>query len=325
MQIGLVGLGKMGASMARKLCRADIHVVGFDANGKSADGLQNEPGFNAAYSLDALLNACNTPRVLWLMLPAGEPTQRVVDELLCKLTGGDVLVNGANSFYKTSMVHAEKFRDLGVQFIDAGVSGGIHGLKNGYCIMAGGEAAAIKRVERVLNALSPHPNQWLHCGPSGAGHFVKMVHNGIEYGMMQAYAEGFSLLAAKRELDLDIGAIAENWRHGSVVQSWLLDLTAEFLKSDQSLTGIAPSVADSGEGRWTAIEAIELGIPTPVMSLALMTRFSSQGRDDYAAKLLAMMRKGFGGHGVMSKVAEDADTAFNHAGFDRENAAAAKK
>ena len=298
MQIGLVGLGKMGANMALKLCRADIHVVGFDANGKSVDALQNEPGFDGAYSLDALLNAVSTPRSLWLMLPAGGPTERVIEDLLFKLTPGDLLVNGANNFYKASVAHAERFREIGVQFIDAGVSGGIHGLKNGYCIMAGGEAAAISRVERVLNALSPHQNQWLHCGPSGSGHFVKMVHNGIEYGMMQAYAEGFSLLTAKREFDLDIGAIAENWRHGSVVQSWLLDLTADFLKGDEALSGIAPSVADSGEGRWTAIEAIELGIPAPVMSLALMSRFASQGHDDYASRLLAMMRKGFGGHAV---------------------------
>ena len=298
MQIGLVGLGKMGANMAMKLCRADIHVVGFDASGKSVDALQNEPGFDGAYSLDAMLNAFKTPRLVWLMLPAGETTARVIDELLFKLTAGDVLVNGANSFYKTSIEHAEKFRDIGVQFVDAGVSGGVHGLANGYCIMAGGEAAAIKRIERVLNALSPHANQWLHCGPSGAGHFTKMIHNGIEYGMMQAYAEGFSLLTAKREFDLDIAAIAENWRHGSVVQSWLLDLTADFLKGDQALDGIAPTVADSGEGRWTAIEAIELGVPAPVMSLALMTRFASQGHGDYAAKLVAMMRKGFGGHAV---------------------------
>ena len=298
MQIGFVGLGKMGASMAMKLCRANIHVVGFDTAAASVDALQNEPGFDGAYSLDALLNAFKTPRVVWLKLPAGEATARITEELLFKLTPGDLLVNGANSFYKTSIEYAVKFRDIGVQFIDAGVSGGIHGFKNGYCIMAGGEAAAVKRIERVLNALSPHQGQWLHCGPSGAGHYVKMIHNGIEYGMMQAYAEGFSLLTAKREFDLDIGAVAENWRHGSVLQSWLLDLTAGFLNGDQALDGIAPVVGDSGEGRWTAIEAIELGIPAPVMSLALMARFASQGQDEYAAKLQAMMRKSFGGHVV---------------------------
>ena len=297
MQIGLVGLGKMGAGIATKLCRANIHVVGYDAVGESVDTLSSEPGFDGAYSLDAMLNALKTPRILWLMLPAGEPTARIVDELLLKLTEGDLLIDGANSFYKTSVEHAAKCRDIGVQFVDAGVSGGIHGLKNGYCIMAGGESVAINRIERVLNALAPETGQWLHCGPSGSGHFVKMVHNGIEYGMMQAYAEGFSLLTAKREFDLDIGAIAENWRHGSVVQSWLLDLTAEFLNGDSALNSIVPRVPDSGEGRWTAIEAIELGIPAPVMSLALMTRFASQGQDEYSAKLLAMMRKGFGGHG----------------------------
>ncbi|MEQ1517876.1 MAG: phosphogluconate dehydrogenase (NAD(+)-dependent, decarboxylating) [Usitatibacteraceae bacterium] len=301
MQVGLIGLGKMGANMALRMCRANIHVIGFDADAKSVDALQNEPGFDGAYSLDAMLNAFTTPRILWLMLPAGEVTARMVDELLFKLTAGDLVVNGGNSFYKTSVEQAEKFRGIGVQFVDAGISGGVFGLKNGYCIMAGGESTAIKRVERVLNALSPNADQWLHCGPSGAGHFVKMVHNGIEYGMMAAYAEGFALMSAKREFDLDIGAIAENWRHGSVVQSRLLDLTAEFLRSDQALSGVAPSVPDSGEGRWTAIEAIELGVPAPVMSLALLTRFASRGHGEYAAKLQAMMRKGFGGHPVIKQ------------------------
>lgn len=298
MQIGMIGLGKMGASMARKMCRANIHVVGFDADGKSVDALTNEPGFNPAYSLDALLNGLQLPRKLWLMLPAGKATNHTLEELRLKLTPGDLVVNGANSHYKETVKAAEMFRAADIQFVDAGVSGGVHGLANGYCIMVGGEAAAVKRVERQLNALSPGEHQWLHVGPSGAGHFVKMVHNGIEYGMMQAYAEGFSLLSGKREFDLDIAAIAENWRQGSVVQSWLLDLTAQFLKADQDLVGIAPQVPDSDGGRWTAMEAIEQGIPTPVMSLALMSRFASQGQDEYASKLLAMMRKGFGGHSV---------------------------
>ena len=298
MQIGMIGLGKMGANMATRLCRADIHVVGYDADGKSVDGLINEPGFDGAYSLDALLNALPEPRKVWVMLPAGKPTNQTLQELKLKLAPGDVVVNGGNTFYKETLAAAEAFRLAEIQLVDVGVSGGVHGLENGYCLMVGGEATAVQRLERILTALAPAPNQWLHTGPSGAGHFVKMVHDGIEYGMMQAYAEGFALLAAKREFDLDIGAIAENWRRGSVVQSWLLDLTARFLKEDQDLVGIAPRVADSGEGRWTAVEAIELGIPAPVMSLALMSRFASQGSDEYAARLQAMMRKGFGGHAV---------------------------
>ena len=298
MQIGMVGLGRMGANMAMRLCRSNIHVVGYDASGKSVDTLASEPGFDAAYSLDALLNALPVPRKVWVMLPAGKATNQTLDELRMKLAPGDLVVNGGNSFYKETVSAAEAFRLADIQFVDAGVSGGVHGLANGYCIMVGGESTAVHRLQRILTALAPQPNQWLHTGPSGAGHYVKMVHNGIEYGMMQAYAEGFALLAAKREFDLDIGAIAENWRHGSVVRSWLLDLTAQFLKDDQDLVGIAPLVPDSGEGRWTAMEAIEQGIPAPVMSLALMSRFASQGRGEYEAKLLAMMRKGFGGHAV---------------------------
>ncbi len=304
MQIGMVGLGKMGANMALRLCRANVHVVGNDARGGSVDALVNEPGFDGAYSLDAMLNALPLPRKVWVMLPAGKATNQTLDELRLKLAPGDLVVNGGNSFYKETVIAAEAFRLAEIQFVDAGVSGGVHGLAHGYCIMVGGESTAILRLERILKALAPQPNQWLHTGPSGAGHYVKMVHNGIEYGMMQAYAEGFALLAAKREFDLDIGAIAENWQQGSVVRSWLLDLTARFLKDDQDLVGIAPRVPDSGEGRWTAMEAIELGIPAPVMSLALMSRFASQGSDEYEAKLLAMMRRGFGGHDVVRQEEE---------------------
>jgi 6-phosphogluconate dehydrogenase len=299
MQIGMIGLGRMGGAMVEKICVADIHVVGFDADAKSVDSLANVAGFDGAYSLDSMLNAMPAPRIIWLMLPAGKATHNILEELRFKLTAGDLIVNGANQLYKTSIVEAETFRECGVSLIDAGIAGGVHGAAHGYCIMLGGEAVAVKRIERVLNGLAPDANQWLHCGPSGAGHYAKMVHNGIEYGLMQAYAEGFSLLSAKREFDLDIAAIAENWRHGSVVRSWLLDLTADFLKRDRALDGVAPVVPDSGEGRWAAQEAIELGVPAPVLSSALISRFVSQGEDEYSAKLLAMMRKGFGGHAVM--------------------------
>jgi 6-phosphogluconate dehydrogenase len=233
------------------------------------------------------------------MLPAGDVTEQHLDELATLLAPGDLAVDGANSFYKDSMRRGAALAKRGLAFVDAGVSGGVWGLDNGYALMLGGEAAAVARLKPAIEVLAPAKDRgWLHCGPVGAGHFVKMIHNGIEYGMMQAYAEGFALMKARADFHLDLGAIAEMWRHGSVVRSWLLDLSAEFLARDQELKEIAPFVADSGEGRWTALEAIEQGVPAPVMSLALMMRYASQGRDEYAAKLLAMMRKGFGGHGV---------------------------
>jgi 6-phosphogluconate dehydrogenase len=299
MQIGMIGLGRMGGAMVQKICAADIHVVGFDADAQSVDALVNVAGFDGAYSLDSMLNAMPAPRVVWIMLPAGRDTHCNLEELRFKLTPGDLVVNGANQHYKTSVLEAEAFRECGISLIDAGVAGGVHGEAHGYCIMLGGEAVAVKRIERVLNGLAPAANQWLHCGPSGAGHYTKMIHNGVEYGLMQAYAEGFSLLSAKREFDLDLAAIAENWRHGSVVRSWLLDLTADFLKHDRALDGVAPIVPDSGEGRWAAQEAIELSVPAPVLSAALNSRFVSQGEDEYSSKLLAMMRRGFGGHAVV--------------------------
>jgi 6-phosphogluconate dehydrogenase len=231
------------------------------------------------------------------MLPAGEITQQHVDQLSALLSPGDIVVDGANSWYKDSMRRGQALAAKKLHYIDAGVSGGVWGLENGYALMLGGEKAAMDRLLPAIRVLAPAPDHgWLHCGSVGSGHFVKMVHNGIEYGMMQAYAEGFALMKARKDFDLDLGAVAEMWRHGSVVRSWLLDLTAEFLARDQELKDIAPFVADSGEGRWTALEGIEQGVPTPVMSLALMMRFASQGKDEYADRLLAMMRQGFGGH-----------------------------
>ena len=297
MQIGMAGLGRMGANMARRLRKGGIEVVAWNRNASVTEQLATEAGLTAAADLDALIAALAPPRVVWLMLPAGDVTQEHLDRLAPLLAAGDVVVDGANSWYKDSLRRGRELAARKLHFVDAGVSGGVWGLENGYALMLGGDAAAIQRLTPVIHALAPAPDRgWLHCGPAGAGHFVKMVHNGIEYGMMQAYAEGFSLMQARTDLKLDLAAIAETWRHGSVVRSWLLDLTADFLKHDQELKDIAPLVADSGEGRWTAQEGIELGIPTPVMSLALMMRFASQGKDDYGDKLLAMMRKGFGGH-----------------------------
>jgi 6-phosphogluconate dehydrogenase len=236
---------------------------------------------------------------VWLMLPAGGPTEETVEALSGLLVAGDLIVDGGNAWYKDSIARAAGVRGRGLYFVDAGVSGGIWGLENGYGLMLGADAAAIAPLKAILQALAPAPDRgWVHCGPSGSGHFAKMIHNGIEYGMMQAYAEGFALLRAKHEMELDVAAIAEAWRHGTVIRSWLLDLTAAALAEDSTLSGIAPRVADSGEGRWTAAEAIELGVPAPVITAALIERFTSQGGADYGNRLLARMRQGFGGHAV---------------------------
>ncbi len=297
MKLGLLGLGRMGANMVRRLRRGGVDVVAWNRNAEVARALARETAASAADDVDALIAQLKPPRVLWLMLPAGETTQQHVDLLVPRLAAGDIVVDGANSYYKDSMRRAAALAEHKLQYVDAGVSGGVWGLENGYALMLGGEPAAIARLKPAIEVLAPAPDRgWLHCGPSGAGHFVKMVHNGIEYAMMQAYAEGFALMKARADFNLDLAAVAETWRHGSVVRSWLLDLTAEFLKDDQKLDDIAPVVADSGAGRWTALEAVEQGVPAPVISLALMMRFASQGKDEFGDKLLAMMRRGFGGH-----------------------------
>jgi 6-phosphogluconate dehydrogenase len=298
-QIGMVGLGRMGGNMARRLARAGLGVVAWDRAAGARAAIAGEERVQVVDTLPALVAALPAPRVIWLMLPAGAPTEATITELRDELAVGDVLVDGANAWYRDSMRRAQELAQLGLQFVDAGVSGGVWGLVTGYGLMVGGTAEAVQRVEPFLRALAPAADRgWLHCGPSGAGHFTKMVHNGIEYGLMQAYAEGFALLRAKQDFELDVAKIAESWRHGTVIRSWLLDLTAEFLAEDSRLESIAPVVADSGEGRWTAIESVELGVPTPVMTLALMQRFASQGRGDYADRLLARLRQSFGGHAV---------------------------
>jgi 6-phosphogluconate dehydrogenase len=233
------------------------------------------------------------------MLPAGDVTESYVEQMSSLLSAGDILIDGANSWFKDSMRRGTMLQASGIHFVDAGVSGGVWGLDNGYALMVGGDEAALATITPILKALAPAPDRgWLHTGPIGSGHYAKMVHNGIEYGMMQAYAEGFALLESREDFNIDLSALAESWRHGSVVRSWLLDLVAEFLATDQELDDVEPFVADSGEGRWTAIEAIEQGVPAPVMSTALMMRFASQGRQDFASRMLAMMRKGFGGHAI---------------------------
>jgi 6-phosphogluconate dehydrogenase len=301
MQIGMVGLGRMGANMARRMARKSVHVAAYDISPVARGALERELGVTAHADLSALVQALPVPRVVWVMLPSGEITEQALQTLVKLLARGDVIVDGGNANYRDSQRRAGWLTECGLGFVDAGVSGGVWGLDKGYALMLGGETEAVAKVEAFAKLLAPAPNRgWIHCGPAGAGHYVKMIHNGIEYGMMQAYAEGLSMMKAKSEFELDLAAITEAWRHGSVVRSWLLDLTADFLKNGHALDSISPVVDDSGEGRWTAIEAIELGVPAPVMSLALMARFASQGKNDYASKLLAMMRAGFGGHAVQS-------------------------
>ena len=297
MEIGIVGLGRMGANMARRLARSGVRVVCYDQAEPARKALAGEKQVEGAENLAALCARLTGERVIILSLPAGDAVEQTIRDLLPLCSSGDTVVDCGNSYYRDSMRRALALSQQGLRYIDAGVSGGIHGLEGGYCLMLGGTPKSIEMFEPFAKRLAPHAERgWLHCGPSGAGHFAKMVHNGIEYGMMQSLAEGFALLAARPELDIDVGRLADTWRHGSVVRSWLLDLCSEILKNNEDLSGIAPIVADSGEGRWTALESIELGVPTPAITAALMNRFSSQGRSDYTRRLLAMMRAGFGGH-----------------------------
>ncbi|HEY7902863.1 MAG TPA: decarboxylating 6-phosphogluconate dehydrogenase [Casimicrobiaceae bacterium] len=299
MHIGIIGLGRMGGNMARRLARGGVRVSGYDPSPAAAAALAAEGVAGSAASLAALAAALPAPRIFWMMVPAGDATESTFEALCGVAAPGDLVVDGGNAFYKDSQRRAEAAAARGIEFVDCGVSGGVWGLTEGYALMFGGSDAAAARVAPLARILAPAADRgWLHCGAAGSGHFVKMVHNGIEYGMMQALAEGFAIMRNKEALGIDVAEVAEMWRHGSVVRSWLLDLTAQFLAQDADLAGIAPVVADSGEGRWTAQEAIEQGVPAPVLTLALMNRFDSQGRGDYAAKLLAMMRKGFGGHAV---------------------------
>jgi 6-phosphogluconate dehydrogenase len=299
MQIGIIGLGRMGAGMARRLARAGVQVLCYDQADAARAALAEVRGVQCLGNLAALCARMEGERVIVLSLPAGAAVEDTVRELIPLIATGDTLVDGGNSYYRDSMQRALALSQQGLRYIDAGVSGGVHGLDQGYCLMLGGTPKSIEIFAPFARLLAPDPERgWLHCGPSGAGHFAKMIHNGIEYGIMQSLAEGFALLAARPELDIDAARLAETWRHGSVVRSWLLDLCAEVLTRGEDFSRVAPVVADSGEGRWTALESIELGVPAPVITLALMNRFSSQGGSDYARKLLAMMRAGFGGHPV---------------------------
>ena len=298
MNIAIIGLGKMGANMTTRLLRGGHHVVAYDLN-ESAIQSAEVAGAEGARSLDEVASKLPTPRAVWVMVPAGDPTEDTINALIEHLSPGDIIVDGGNSNYKDSMRRASSLKEKGLSLVDVGTSGGVWGLKEGYSLMVGGDHEAAERLRPIFETLAPSADHgWGHVGPSGAGHFVKMVHNGIEYGLMQAFAEGFELMQHKTELRLDLHQIAEIWRYGSVVRAWLLDLTASALAENPTLEGIAAYVPDSGEGRWTVIEAIELNCSIPVITLALQRRFRSREESPFGDKLLAAMRGQFGGHAV---------------------------
>ena len=283
--------------MAQRLQRAGIAVTGFDP-GEQARAQVAEHGIATVDALQALVQALPAPRALWLMVPS-KVVDATLDKLLPLLAPGDVVIDGGNSWYRESQQRAARAAATGVGFVDCGTSGGVWGLQEGYCLMIGGDAATVDRLAPLFKALAPAPDRgWAHVGPVGAGHFSKMVHNGIEYGMMQAYAEGFALMDKKAEFDLDLAQVAEVWRHGSVVRSWLLDLSADALQGNPALDGIAPYVEDSGEGRWTVAEAIELDVPAPVITLSLLERLRSRQANSFSDRMLAAMRNEFGGHAI---------------------------
>jgi 6-phosphogluconate dehydrogenase len=298
MELGMVGLGRMGGNITRRLIAAGHRVLVYDPVKSAIDAVAADGGV-AAKSIDDMVKNLKTPRAVWVMAPAGEPTESTIQKLGEKMSAGDIVIDGGNSYYKDSARRAKALSAKGVFFLDAGVSGGIWGLKEGYCLMVGGDNAAYKRLEPVFKALAPGKDRgYGHVGASGAGHFVKMAHNGIEYGLMEAYAEGFELMSGKKEYQLDLQQVAEIWRHGSVIRSWLLDLTALALKDNPNLEGLEAYVEDSGEGRWTVMESIELGIPIPVITQSLQVRFRSRQQRPFGGRLLAALRNQFGGHAV---------------------------
>ena len=298
MELGMIGLGRMGSNMAQRLIRGGHQVVAYDPMSAAVQAAVDY-GAIGATSIADLTAKLAAPRAVWLMVPSGEPTESTVEKLADTLSAGDIIIDGGNSYYQDSMRRGAALSERGLLFLDAGTSGGIWGLAEGYCLMVGGDADAFRRLEPVFKTLAPSFSQgYGHVGPSGAGHFVKMVHNGIEYGLMQAYAEGFELMRAKEQFRLDLHQVAQIWRHGSVVRSWLLDLTAAALEEDANLEGIDAYVEDTGEGRWTVKEAIDLAVPAPVMTQSLQARFRSRQVSPFGARLVAALRKQFGGHAV---------------------------
>ncbi len=298
MQIGMIGLGKMGGNMALRLLRDGHDVVGYDLNEDLVRPLLSS-GLNGTVSIEALVRHVTGPRHIWMMVPAGNAVEGVLAALLPHLEDGDVLIDGGNSDYRNTLRRSRELSKHGVGLIDVGTSGGVWGLEHGYSLMVGGDADAVERLAPALDTLAFNDGEgWGHVGPTGAGHFVKMVHNGIEYGVMQAYAEGFAVMKQKEEFALDLHGVAEIWRQGSVIRSWLLDLTADMLSEDADLAEIAPYVPDSGEGRWTVREAIDLNVAAPVITTALLQRIQSRDETSFAHRMLAGMRRKFGGHAV---------------------------
>jgi len=302
MELAMIGLGKMGGNMARRLLGGGHRVVGLNRSPDVTRQLAQEAGLTPAYTVSELVGMLSAPRVVWVMVPAGGPTDDVISELSTLLSPGDVIIDGGNTFYKDDIRRAGSLEPMGIRYVDVGTSGGIWGLSEGYSMMVGGDPQVVEALKPIFESLAPAPNQgWGRVGSHGTGHFVKMVHNGIEYGLMQAYAEGFEIMHAKKDFALDLEQIAQLWRFGSVVRSWLLDLIANALSDDQELATIQGWVADSGEGRWTVFEAIDLDVPAPVITLSLQERFISRQDESYAAKLLAAMRHQFGGHQVKTE------------------------
>jgi len=289
----------MGLNMSTRLVRGGHRVIGFDLGAAAVDAaIQN--GVDGAHTLEEAIGKFKqTPRVFWIMVPSGKPTTETIEKLSSLLRKGDIIIDGGNSNYKDTIRHAEYLEAKGLEFVDCGTSGGIWGLKEGYSMMIGGKAEVVESLRPIFETLAPAVDRgWGRVGPHGAGHYVKMVHNGIEYGMMQAYAEGFGILKAKEEFGLDLAQVSHIWQHGSVVRSWLLDLVANALDEDQALTEIKPWVADSGEGRWTVFESIDLDVPAPIITLALQMRFASRDEENFPARMLAALRNQFGGHAV---------------------------
>ncbi|MCC6260623.1 MAG: decarboxylating 6-phosphogluconate dehydrogenase [Anaerolineales bacterium] len=299
MELALIGLGKMGSNMALRLMRGGHRVVGFDRSPASVDSAA-QTGVIGAHTLEeAIGKLTQTPKVVWIMVPSGAPTTETIEKIASLLQKGDVVIDGGNSNYKDTIKHAETLSAQGIDFVDCGTSGGVWGLKEGYSLMIGGKQEVVEALAPIFETLAPAKDKgWGYVGPHGSGHYVKMIHNGIEYGMMQAYAEGFGILKGKKEFDLDLAQISHIWQYGSVVRSWLLDLAANALDEDADLKEIKPWVADSGEGRWTVFESIDLDVPAPIITLALQMRFASRDEENYPARMLAALRNQFGGHAI---------------------------
>ena len=303
MELAVIGLGKMGSAIAVRLARGGHQVIVYNRTvQRTFDLAKEEPRLIPLETLQEIRTKLRPPRIAWTMLPAGGATEDMIVPLSDILSAGDTIIDGGNAHFRDSMRRARTVEEKGMHFLDVGVSGGVWGLTGGYCMMIGGREETVRRLRGIFETLAPEPDQgWCHVGPAGAGHFVKMIHNGIEYGLMQAYAEGFEILKASKDFQLDLGAVAGLWRHGSVIRSWLLDLISLTLSENPELVGIKGWVADSGEGRWTVLEAINEEVPAPAITLSLPTRLASRQEDSYSAKLLAAMRSRFGGHDVMKE------------------------